>query len=61
MTRNVPEKVKPIMIDNRVLARMVDLDKNPDEITGIFVLFASDEGGYMTGQVISVDGGGLGL
>ena len=61
MTKNVPEKVKPIMIENRVLARMADLDKNPDEISGIFVLLASDEGGYITGQIISVDGGGLGL
>jgi 3-oxoacyl-[acyl-carrier protein] reductase len=60
-TRGVPEKVRPIMIENRVLARMADLDKNPDEITGIFVLLASDEGGYITGQIISVDGGGLGL
>jgi len=61
MTKNVPEKVKPVMLENRVLARMADLDNYPDEITGIFVLLASDEGGYMTGQIISVDGGGIGL
>lgn len=61
MTSKVPENVKPIMLENRVLARMADLEKNPDEVTGVFVLLASDEGGYITGQVISVDGGGLGL
>jgi NAD(P)-dependent dehydrogenase (short-subunit alcohol dehydrogenase family) len=61
MTAKVPESVKPKMLENRVLGRMADLKQNPDEVTGIFVLLASDEGGYITGQVISVDGGGLGL
>jgi len=61
MTEKIPESVKPKMLENRVLGRMADLEKNPDEITGIFVLLASDEGGYITGQVVSVDGGGLGL
>lgn len=61
MTEKVPESVKPKMLENRVLGRMADLEKNPDEVTGIFVLLASAEGGYITGQVISVDGGGLGL
>jgi 3-oxoacyl-[acyl-carrier protein] reductase len=61
MTEKIPENVKPKMLENRVLGRMADLEKNPDEITGIFVLLASDEGGYITGQIISVDGGGLGL
>ncbi len=61
MTEKIPESVKPKMLENRVLGRMADLEKNPDEVTGIFVLLASDEGGYITGQVISVDGGGLGL
>ena len=61
MTEKIPESVKPKMLENRVLGRMADLQKNPDEITGIFVLLASDEGGYITGQIISVDGGGLGL
>jgi len=61
MTLKVPENVKPAMLDNRALGRMADLEKNPDELTGIFVLLASDEGTYITGQVISVDGGGLGL
>jgi 3-oxoacyl-[acyl-carrier protein] reductase len=61
MTLKVPENVKPAMLDNRALGRMADLEKNPDEVTGIFVLLASDEGTYITGQVISVDGGGLGL
>jgi 3-oxoacyl-[acyl-carrier protein] reductase len=61
MTEKIPESVKPKMLENRVLGRMADLEKNPDEITGIFVLLASDEGGYITGQIISVDGGGLGL
>jgi NAD(P)-dependent dehydrogenase (short-subunit alcohol dehydrogenase family) len=61
MTAKVPESVKPKMLENRVLGRMADLKQNPDEVTGIFVLLASDEGGYITGQIISVDGGGLGL
>jgi NAD(P)-dependent dehydrogenase (short-subunit alcohol dehydrogenase family) len=61
MTEKIPESVKPKMLENRVLGRMADLKQNPDEVTGIFVLLASDEGGYITGQVISVDGGGLGL
>ena len=61
MTEKIPENVKPKMLEKRVLGRMADLEKNPDEITGIFVLLASDEGGYITGQIISVDGGGLGL
>lgn len=61
MTLKVPENVKPKMLENRVLARLADLEKNPDEVTGIFVLLASDEGGYITGQIISADGGGLGL
>jgi 3-oxoacyl-[acyl-carrier protein] reductase len=61
MTAKVPESIKPKMLENRVLGRMADLKQNPDEVTGIFVLLASDEGGYITGQIISVDGGGLGL
>lgn len=61
MTLKVPENVRPAMLDNRALGRMADLEKNPDELTGIFVLLASDEGTYITGQVISADGGGLGL
>ena len=54
---DTPEKVKHKLLQEVPLGRIIDLEKNPEEITGIAVFLASDEASYITGQVIGVDGG----
>lgn len=53
MTKNLPEKVIDLVISKTVLQRM----GNPEEIANTALFLASDESSFITGQVISVDGG----
>ena len=47
------EKLKEIYMNRILLKRFAE----PDDITGAFVFLASDEGKYITGQLLCVDGG----
>jgi 3-oxoacyl-[acyl-carrier protein] reductase len=55
MTENIRanEKLATKTLDRIPLGRWAE----PDEIAGSFVFFASDAAGYITGQVLPVDGG----
>ena len=53
MYANVPEKIFKKILAARALGRMSE----PAEIPPIFVLLASDDSSYITGQIIGVDGG----
>ncbi|KQY50068.1 MULTISPECIES: SDR family NAD(P)-dependent oxidoreductase [unclassified Nocardioides] len=55
MTENIRsnEKLAAMTLARIPLARWA----TPDEIAGAFVFFASDAAGYITGQVLPVDGG----
>ena len=55
MTENIRsnEKLAEVTLARIPLGRWAE----PDEIAGTFVFFASDAAGYVTGQVLPVDGG----
>ena len=53
MTVNLPEEVKQKMMDQVPLKRM----GTPDDIAKASLFLASDDSNYITGQVLSVDGG----
>ena len=50
------DKLKEIYLSRIQLGRFAD----PEEIAPAFVFLASDDAGYVTGQVLGVDGGYVG-
>lgn len=46
-------KFAPKYLERKAIPRFVQ----PEEVTGAFVFFASEEANYITGQVLNVDGG----
>ncbi|MES0342315.1 MAG: SDR family oxidoreductase, partial [Candidatus Humimicrobiaceae bacterium] len=55
MTDVIPDKVKEKILERIPVGRFGD----PGEIAGMAAYLSSEEAGYITGQVISVDGGFL--
>lgn len=53
MTEAVPEKVLEMMKDKAPLQRL----GNPEDIANAYLFLASDEASFITGTVLSVDGG----
>jgi 3-oxoacyl-[acyl-carrier protein] reductase len=53
MTEKLQDKVK----ENYIKAIPLNRFGNPDDVAGAILFLASDEASYITGQVISVDGG----
>lgn len=53
MTKDIPENVIEMMLKKVPLQRMGE----PEEVALVYAWLASDEAGYVTGTVISVDGG----
>ena len=53
MTDALPEKVKAQMLEQIPLRRSAQ----PEEIADVVLFLASGQSSYMTGQVLSVDGG----
>jgi 3-oxoacyl-[acyl-carrier protein] reductase len=53
MTAAIPEKVMEGLLGKIPLRRMAE----PDEIAAVHLFLSSDEAGYITGQVVWVDGG----
>ena len=53
LTVDLPEELKSYMLNITPLGRMGE----PEEIAYAVAFFVSDEAGYITGQVLSVDGG----
>ena len=51
--KSMPEKVINLMKEKTLLQRL----GKPDDIANAFLYLASDEGSYVTGTVLSVDGG----
>jgi 3-oxoacyl-[acyl-carrier protein] reductase len=47
------EKLKEVYMNRILLKRFAE----PEDVTPAFVFLASDEGNYITGQLICVDGG----
>ena len=55
MTKNVTEEIKQEIIDNSALGRL----GTPEDVAGVVSFLASEKSNFITGQVISVDGGWL--
>ena len=53
MTKQIPPKVTEMLVAKVPLARM----GKPEEIASVYAFLASDDAAYITGTVISVDGG----
>jgi 3-oxoacyl-[acyl-carrier protein] reductase len=53
MTQAIPEAARAALIARIPLGRI----GTPQDLTGVFLLLASEAGAYITGQVIQVDGG----
>lgn len=53
MTRGLPEEARAALLEGVALGR----PGSPEDVAGAVVFLASDLGGYITGQVIVVDGG----
>jgi 3-oxoacyl-[acyl-carrier protein] reductase len=53
MVHQMPDKILEMMIQRTPLKRL----GKPDEIANVFLFLASDEASFMTGSVVSVDGG----
>jgi 3-oxoacyl-[acyl-carrier protein] reductase len=53
MVKAMPEKVIGLMIQRTPLGRM----GTPEEVANAYAWLASDEAGFVTGAVLSVDGG----
>jgi len=55
MTEGIPDKVKDKMIERVPLGRMGSVQ----EVANVYLWLASDESSYVTGHVLSVDGGAV--
>jgi 3-oxoacyl-[acyl-carrier protein] reductase len=53
MVRHMPEKILQMMIERTPLKRL----GKPDEIANVFLFLASAEASFITGSVVSADGG----
>ena len=53
MTENLPEEAKTALLQSIPLARL----GKPEDVAGVVGFLAGEQAGYMTGQVICVDGG----
>ena len=55
MTKNVTEEIRQEIMDNSALGRL----GTPEDVAGVVSFLASEQSNFITGQVISVDGGWL--
>lgn len=53
MTKNVTEEIRQEIMDNSALGRL----GTPEDVAGVVSFLASEKSNFITGQVISVDGG----
>ena len=55
MTKNVTEEIRQEIMDNSALGRL----GTPEDVAGVVSFLASEKSNFITGKVISVDGGWL--
>ncbi len=56
-TEGVKAHYSEEMLESRVTARSIQRIQQPDDLVGTMLFLASDQAGFITGQVLNIDGG----
>jgi NAD(P)-dependent dehydrogenase (short-subunit alcohol dehydrogenase family) len=56
-TEGVKKHYSEEMLESRVTARSIKRQQMPEDLVGAVMFLSSEEAGFITGQILNVDGG----